>query len=430
MITQLRLKRFKSFANATLELGPFTLLVGTNASGKSNLRDAFRLLHGIGRGYTLAEIIGEKRSEGERIWGGIRGGTRGLAFQDAETFALEVSFDFENKSGGMTYSIEINPGAHGRAPCVVHEELTVIESYRESGFDVVQAFGPLRLLARFGHTDEPGEQWSVDEYPEFLNHQPVLSQCIDRQDVDVDMRRMAINALGVLKNMRFLDPNPDAMRQPAIPGQTILSDRGENLAAVLHAIASNPEQKENFVTWMQMLTPMDVRDLAFDTDPTGRIALMLVEASGQRISAYSASDGTLRFLALLAALLGPQPARFHFFEELETGIHPTRLNLLLNLVEQQTAQGITQIVATTHSPQVLLRIAPETLEHAALTYRLEGHPETRIKQLIVLPDIRRLVDEQDAGRLHDSGWFEDVVEFLENTDDEVREDLHVAWTQE
>ncbi len=430
MITQLRLKRFKSFANATLELGPFTLLVGTNASGKSNLRDAFRLLHGIGRGYTLAEIIGEKRSEGEKIWGGIRGGTRSLAFQNAETFALEVSFDFENKPGGMTYSVEIDPGAHGRAPRVVHEELTVIGSYRESGFDVVHAFEPLRLLARFGHTDEPGEQWSVDEYPEFLNHQPVLSQCVDRHDVDVDMRRMAINALDALKNMRFLDPNPDAMRQPAIPGQTILSDRGENLAAVLHAIASNPEQKEIFVTWMQMLTPMDVQNLAFETDPTGRVLLMLVEASGQRISAYSASDGTLRFLALLAALLGPQPARFHFFEELETGIHPTRLNLLLNLVEQQTAQGITQIVATTHSPQVLLRIAPETLEHAALTYRLEGHPETRIKQLITLPDIRRLVDEQDAGRLHDSGWFEDAVEFLENTDDEFREDLHVAWTQE
>lgn len=69
MITRLRLQRFKSFEDATLELGPFTLLVGANASGKSNLRDAFRFLHGIGRGYSLAEIIDEKRVGGEKVWG-------------------------------------------------------------------------------------------------------------------------------------------------------------------------------------------------------------------------------------------------------------------------------------------------------------------------------------------------------------------------
>ena len=57
MITSLRLKNFKSFADETLPLGPFTVIVGANASGKSNIRDAFRFLHGIGRGYTLAEII-------------------------------------------------------------------------------------------------------------------------------------------------------------------------------------------------------------------------------------------------------------------------------------------------------------------------------------------------------------------------------------
>ena len=60
MITSLRLVDFKNFADETLRAGPFTVIVGTNASGKSNIRDAFRILHGIGRGYTLAEIIGGK----------------------------------------------------------------------------------------------------------------------------------------------------------------------------------------------------------------------------------------------------------------------------------------------------------------------------------------------------------------------------------
>jgi len=46
MFTSLRLERFKSFEDVELKLGPFTVLIGANASGESNIRDAFRLLHG------------------------------------------------------------------------------------------------------------------------------------------------------------------------------------------------------------------------------------------------------------------------------------------------------------------------------------------------------------------------------------------------
>ena len=74
MITSLRLVNFKNFADETLRLGPFTVIVGANASGKSNIRDAFRFLHGIGRGYTLAEILGGKYGQGGQLeWTGIRG---------------------------------------------------------------------------------------------------------------------------------------------------------------------------------------------------------------------------------------------------------------------------------------------------------------------------------------------------------------------
>ena len=64
MLTSLRLRNFKNFADETLRMGPLTVLVGANASGKSNVRDAFRFLHGIGRGYRLADIIGGKYGAG------------------------------------------------------------------------------------------------------------------------------------------------------------------------------------------------------------------------------------------------------------------------------------------------------------------------------------------------------------------------------
>src|SRR5215216_5060788 len=119
MITKLRLERFKNFQSAELALGPLTLLIGTNASGKSNLRDAFRFLHGIGRGYTLAEILGEKYSEGgERIWRGIRGGAQEVAFCSAETFAIEAMFTIipPNKASEATYFIEVAPGSSDKGP--------------------------------------------------------------------------------------------------------------------------------------------------------------------------------------------------------------------------------------------------------------------------------------------------------------------------
>ncbi|NJP22590.1 MAG: AAA family ATPase [Hydrococcus sp. CRU_1_1] len=82
MLKQLCIEQFKSFKEAELTLGPLTILVGTNASGKSNIRDAFRFLHGISRGYNLAEIMGEKYVEGGVIqWRGIRGGVREITFR-------------------------------------------------------------------------------------------------------------------------------------------------------------------------------------------------------------------------------------------------------------------------------------------------------------------------------------------------------------
>src|SRR5438876_6107577 len=110
MIQSVHLTNFKSFQDATLKLGRLTLLVGTNASGKSNLRDAFRFLHGVSRGYTVAEIIGEKWIEGGSLqWKGIRGGTREATHCGAPTFAMKIRLAVgEGPSGLVDYLIEVD----------------------------------------------------------------------------------------------------------------------------------------------------------------------------------------------------------------------------------------------------------------------------------------------------------------------------------
>ncbi len=72
-------------------MGPFTVLVGANASGKSNIRDAFRFLHGIGRGYRLADIIGGRYGAGGQVeWAPIRGGIDEIVRFGEDQFTLTV----------------------------------------------------------------------------------------------------------------------------------------------------------------------------------------------------------------------------------------------------------------------------------------------------------------------------------------------------
>jgi predicted ATPase len=231
-------------------------------------------------------------------------------------------------------------------------------------------------------------------------------------------RHLSKLALTAISEMRFLDFNTDVMRLPTFAGQNVLGDRGENLSSVMLDICRDETRKAILLDWLQSLTPMDAKDFDFPEDFTGKVLLRIEEASGQKTTAYSASDGTLRFLGLLAALLGNQRSRFYFFEEPENGIHPNRLSLLLQLMEQEVANGSMQIVITTHSPLLLNFLSPESLEYASLMYRKGDRAESRITKIMDIPNARELVANDGLSSLLDSGWLEDAMYFLE--DEEVQ----------
>jgi hypothetical protein len=255
---------------------------------------------------------------------------------------------------------------------------------------------------------------------QFLDSQPILTQFLSHKGVKEAPKLMLSveQVIGELQSMRFLDQVPEAMRIPSVPGQTVLGDRGEHLSSVLQAICEAPETKRAVLEWIRQLTPLDVEDFDFVPDQTGKILVSLVETGGRRTSAYSASDGTLRFLALIAAMLGPDPARFYFFEELDTGIHPTRLHLLLQLIEQSVARKDVQVVATTHSPQLLGILGEAAREAATLVYRLPHHGEARLRRILDIPDARQILGTRNLNRLQESGWLENAVALLEGGPDQ------------
>lgn len=420
VISSIRLQSFKNFRDATLPLGPLTVIVGTNASGKSNLRDAVRFIHGMSRGYSLAEIIGEKYVEGGVLqWKGIRGGIREAAYLNSKSFQIETK---------LLPATSRFPQGVGWLNQMEHR-ISVDVSNFEVGPRVNLEY--LREFGSFTFDSHPWDDPPAQEEPEylfvrlprdennrkhgkrirFLSTIPVISQFGQNKSVPARYRKPAGGFVGELQSMRFLDLSPDAMRVASIPGQTVLGDRGENLSSVLQAICADPELKNALSEWIRQLTPIDVVDFEFIPDQAGRVLVTLVESSGQRTSAYSASDGTLRFLAIIAALMGPDAARFYFLEEIDNGIHPTRLGLLLQLIEQYTREGKVQIVATTHSPQLLAMLSPEAREHAVLVYRLEHDPESRIQRIMEIPSVREVLQQQNLSRLHESGWLENVMEF-------------------
>lgn len=412
MITSIQFVNFKNFANETLRVGPFTVIVGENASGKSNVRDAFRFLHGIGRGYTLSEILGGKYGAGgQPEWEAIRGAPNEVTRLGQDAFGLDVDMRIDNRS--IRYSITVDAGKTNPGILrVTREELTSngtpIYTSHPGGNDPVRDQGDdTHLLIRMERT---GKQKKYGHRVPVRSNQPALTQLREHHYVVRTHKDLTEQVIQVLANMRFLDLVPDRIREPAFPGQTVLGDGGENLSTVLHEICKDPKRRKVLANWVRELTPMDVQDFEFPTDDvTGRVGLVFREANGRSVSAYSASDGTLRFLTMLAALLGPNRAGLYFFEEIDNGIYPNRQRLLLELIEKQTAKNGIQVITTTHSPHLLSMVNDTTFENTSVVCRLEDSDDAIIRPVDGLPNAGKLRWTQGLGRLHTGGWLEDAL---------------------
>ena len=414
MITSLRLKNFKNFADETLRLGPFTVIVGANASGKSNIRDAFRFLHGIGRGYTLAEIVGGKYGAGGQLESvPMRGATNEIIRIRKSTsvpppplpsFAFEIALTTVADTAG--YSIEVSREMDKSGFRITYERLQI------AGETVFE-----KPRNKYGNRQvDLGANRAID----IDLDRPALVQVLESLEVSHSERERLRLVVDVLASMRFPEFSPDRMREPAFSSQTMLGDWGGNLPTVLKEICANHERKSTLIEWIRELTPMDVEDFDFPADPSGRIHLKIRE-SGRDISAYSASDGTLRFLAVLAALLGRDPTRLYFLEEIDIGLHPSRLHLLVELIERQTAKGGPQVIATTHSPDLLSMVSDETFENTSVTCRLEHTNDAIIRPVADLPNAGKLRKTQGLGRLLAGGWMEDALAFTESSGEDDKE---------
>ena len=443
MLTALRLKNFKNFADETLRMGPFTIIVGANASGKSNIRDALRFLHGVGRGYTLAEILGGKYGAGGHVeWEQIRGAPKEVVRRDQEQFALEVDLALDESHSHLRaglglrqaqstidYAILVKPNARQDGAFLVGREALHARPPELGSFSHLSRDLHSRILYT-SHPPAPDPVSNQDDEHHLLvrmekaagqrkyghrvavrPEQPALTQIGEHRQVRKAHKDLARHVADNLGSMRFLDPSPSQMREPAFPGQRVLGDSGENLPTVLQAICDDPQRKETLLEWTRELTPMDIADFGFLKEASGKIQLIIKENDGKTVSSQSASDGTLRFLAILAALLSERRPRLYVFEEVENGIHPSRLHLLLELMESQTDGGDVQVITTTHSPALLNLVSDKTFRNASVVCRCPETDNAVIRTICSLRNATELRSSQGLGRLHTGGWLENAVYF-------------------
>lgn len=372
MLQRIRLIDFKSFVDEEVELAPLTLLVGANASGKSNFLDALWFLHGLTLRLEIGEILDgeEPVTRNGEPWPGLRGGSQEASRLGTDQFEIRT----------------------------VWKDLCEEETAHDVWHRIVCQTRPSPLIREHscGAADGPRRD---------LVHDLV-------RDGPLSGRTKATTPAGALAlcgpgSIRQITIRPERMREYGQLKRSRLAADGSNFSGALHHLCTDPEAKRTLVDWLTELLAPEIVDIDFiEVEELGDVMAVLVEEDGTRVSARSVSDGTLRFLGLLLTLRQASRGATILIEEIDSGLHPTRIRVLMEFLRQVTRERDVQVIATTHDPTCLQYLGDEALGNAVVFGRIPEHHGTIMRRLGDLPHFADVVDSRGIGELFTTGWLE------------------------
>lgn len=414
MITELQLENWKSFEKASLHIDPLSVLVGTNASGKSNALDALLLLNRVALGTMLTSAL-----KGDGKQAPVRGGVEWAARKPGSVFALGVVCRADELTD-YEYRIE---GSITESRCDLHSEQLTRIKYRpgKDGKRKSEA-GNIKLL----RTDAcPYNSPTIiarlynekQGTPRQLSRaHAVLFQLVG-QKLRQEIQDGVTEVVSALRDIFILDPIPSHMR-----GFSPLSDRLEsdawNIAGVLAALPKEKQQEiEKVLTqYASQLPERDIRRVYAETVGKFNSDAMLYceehwldQGPPPTVDARGMSDGTLRFLAILTALLTRPQASLLVIEEVDNGLHPSRAHLLLDMLKAVGTQRGVDVLVTTHNPALLDAMGTEMVPFITVANR---DPSTGYSVLTLLEDIAqlpKLLAQGPIGRLSSQGLIEQSI---------------------
>lgn len=359
-LDSLRLDRFLSFApeSEPIRLTALNVLIGPNGSGKSNLIEAIELLRAMPTGFAAA--IRDGGGPREWIWKGDTAATASSTIEARLAGApspLPLRYQLSFTASGLRTEVtdELLEETAKRHP----NESDVFFYYRfQQGRPTINVRGEPKRRALERQSLAPDES--------------VLSQ---RKDPDLYPELTWVGQqFGKIQTFReWSFGRYAAVRQPQqadMPSDYLLPD-SRNLALLLNQLELS-DQKTEFDRLLGQFLPRFQR---LTTSIQGVQLFLHEEGLKAPVPSTRLSDGTIRFMAMLALLLSPTPPPLICLEEPELGLHPDATRLLAELMV--AASQRTQLVVTTHS-DALVSDLTEQAESVLVAEHLGG---TRIRRL-------------------------------------------------
>lgn len=369
-LSRVLIKGFRSIRDADLELGPLTVLIGANGAGKSNLVSFFNML-----GFLLSGNL--------QTYTWRRGGAASiLHYGPAITPEISALLRFEGDTeGGSEY--EFSLGFSPPERLVVGSES--LRFWKSGEGRALKAELPL----------SPG------------SFESALPEIARRADRDA-MARVAALLQQRLRNVEvyhFHNTSDTAFIRTTqdVHRDRFLLSTGGNLAAFLHAMKRNhPAHYYNILDTVRFVAPF-LKELILVPNPSSPNSILLRWTDGNpdyEFGPHQLSDGTLRALALVTALLQPEETMpsVIFIDEPELGLHPRALQIIAELV--RAASSKRQVIVTTQSPRFLAEFQPEDVVVVERAEYGDARSETVFHRLSS-EELGGWLEDYDLGDLHE-----------------------------
>jgi len=365
-ITNLKVSNFKSFKDLDLNLGRFNVLVGANASGKSNLVEVFRFLKTLER-EELADAIslhgGSDAVANRRLgcahpvrvsttsdrpmdWAGLLGSAQ----------SYENTYDFSLRFAGPSNGLLIEGDRlmqRFRLPASDRSAEVTLSVFASEGRPKVDIQPPDIL-------DQAGSYFTTS-----ADYLMTLKPLVESRSLGTSLliRHGFFRLVGPFENLfsgvATYDIDPRAIKRPhEKAGIPRLEENGENLALVLKNILADPQKARSFHNLLRYMLPFAVEIGVEDFLGLSLLLKLREEYYEDSLLANLLSDGTVNVVALITALFF-EDKDVIIIEEPERNIHPHLISGLMRLMEDAARNK--QIIITTHSPEVVRHAGVENL---------------------------------------------------------------------
>ncbi len=356
LIHSLQLTNFLSFGaeSEPLELRPLNVLIGPNGSGKSNLIEAVGLLQSAPR--ELSVPVREGGGVRDWLWKGAKG---------TPTAELEAVIDYPDGKMPLRYRLAFTEV--GQRFELVDERLENREPYPRYP-QPYRYFGYQNGRPMLNVKDEHRELRREDIHPE----QSILSQRKDPdQYPEITYLGEQLSRIRIYREWSFGRYTPPRLAQKADLPNDFLAEDARNLGLVLNRLRAEPASKQQL---LEELRTLYERIDDFDVRIEGGTVQVYFQEGRFTVPATRLSDGTLRYLCLLALLCHPNPPPLMCIEEPELGLHPDVLPPLAALLTEASER--TQLIVTTHS-DILVDALTDTPEAVLVCEKHEGASSVR-----------------------------------------------------